>query len=162
MKKAVLTFAALATMVTGISSFSAPASAGEQGMVIQVQSQQGWGDDNYQPIRPLDRDRRGQNQYPGQNPGQYNDRDQPQQGWDRRNDNRPGWGEPQRWRPEAVSPRRVAIMLERRGYDVRDVRFERSTYFVRAIRPNGRRVMVLVDGRSGRIVGERPMGGPRY
>ncbi len=58
-----------------------------------------------------------------------------------------------------MGPRRIARSLERRGYDVGDMRLNRDTYFVRATRPNGRRVIVMVDAYSGRIVGERRPGG---
>ncbi|PRD42728.1 antifreeze protein [Phyllobacterium phragmitis] len=66
-----------------------------------------------------------------------------------------------RYRGEVISPRRVARMLERRSYEVRDVDLRRSRYFVRAIRPNGRRVMLVVNARNGRILDERRAGGSR-
>ncbi len=92
---------------------------------------------------------------------QYHD-DGYRPGWDgpdRRPDRRPNWGDSY-VRRDVMSPRRIARTLERRGYDVGDMRLERDTYFVRATRPSGRRVMLMVDAYSGRIVGER-RAGPR-
>ena len=82
----------------------------------------------------------------------------PRPGWDGGPDRRPGWGDDY-GRRDIMSPRRIARSLERRGYDVGDMRLNRDTYFVRATRPNGRRVIVMVDAYSGRIVGERRPGG---
>ncbi|HCH71058.1 MAG TPA: antifreeze protein [Ochrobactrum sp.] len=131
MKKAVLAFAALATVATG---FATPTLAADSGLRVQVQY---YDDDGYRPPRP----------YPGPRPG-----------WDGGPDRRPGWGDDY-GRRDIMSPRRIARSLERRGYDVGDMRLNRDTYFVRATRPNGRRVIVMVDSYSGRIVGERRPGG---
>jgi hypothetical protein len=63
-------------------------------------------------------------------------------------------------RRERFGPRDVARMLERRGYRVRDVNFERGRYFVRASR-RGAPVLVVVS-RGGDILETRRMGGDRY
>lgn len=67
-----------------------------------------------------------------------------------------------RWedRRDRFGPRDVTRMLERRGYRVRDVNFERGRYFVRASR-RGDRVLVVVS-RRGEILETRRMGGDRY
>ncbi|QND53978.1 antifreeze protein [Phyllobacterium sp. 628] len=61
---------------------------------------------------------------------------------------------------DQVGPRQVARMLERRGYRVGDVNFERGRYFVRASR-RGMPVLVIVS-RDGDILDTRPMGGRGY
>lgn len=127
MKKAVLAFAALATVAIG---FATPTLAADSGLRVQIQYHD---DDGYRPPRP----------YPGPRPG-----------WDGGPDRRPNWGE-----RDVMRPRQIGRSLERRGYSVGDMRLERDTYFVRATRPNGRRVIVMVDAYSGRIVGERRPGG---
>ncbi|ATU90713.1 hypothetical protein [Phyllobacterium zundukense] len=63
-------------------------------------------------------------------------------------------------RRNRFGPRDVARMLERRGYRVRDVNFERGRYFVRAAR-RGAPVLVVVS-RGGEILETRRMGGDRY
>lgn len=63
-------------------------------------------------------------------------------------------------RRERFGPRDVARMLERRGFRVRDVNFERGRYFVRAAR-RGDPVLVVVS-RDGDILETRRMGGDRY
>jgi hypothetical protein len=63
-------------------------------------------------------------------------------------------------RRERFGPRDVARMLERRGFRVRDVDFERGRYFVRAAR-RGNPVLVVVS-RDGEILETRRMGGDRY
>ncbi|HMF67599.1 MAG TPA: hypothetical protein VK602_08315 [Phyllobacterium sp.] len=62
-------------------------------------------------------------------------------------------------RRERFGPRDVARMLERRGFRVRDVNFERGRYFVRAAR-RGDPVLVVVS-RDGDILETRRMGGDR-
>ena len=64
------------------------------------------------------------------------------------------------YRDDRFGPRDVARMLERRGYRVRDVNFERGRYFVRAAR-RGDPVLVVVS-RRGEILETRRMGGDRY
>ncbi|MBC2887533.1 antifreeze protein [Ochrobactrum sp. CM-21-5] len=127
MRKAVLAFAALATVATGVAT---PTLAADNGLRVQVQY---YDDDGYRPPRH-------------------------RPGWDGP-DRRPSWGDGY-VRRDVMSPRRIARSLERRGYDVGDMRLERGTYFVRATRPSGRRVMLMVDAFNGRIVGER-RAGPR-
>lgn len=63
-------------------------------------------------------------------------------------------------RRDRFDRRDVARMLERRGYRVRDVDFERGRYFVRASR-RGAPVLVVVS-RRGEILETRRMGGDRY
>jgi len=63
-------------------------------------------------------------------------------------------------RRERFGPRDVARMLERRGYRVRDVDYERGRYFVRASR-RGNPVLVVVS-RDGEILETRRAGGDRY
>lgn len=63
-------------------------------------------------------------------------------------------------RRDRFGPRDVTRMLERRGYRVRDVDFERGRYFVRASR-RGAPVLVVVS-RRGEILETRRMGGDRY
>ncbi|PSH54548.1 antifreeze protein [Phyllobacterium brassicacearum] len=63
-------------------------------------------------------------------------------------------------RRDRFGPRDVSRMLERRGYRVRDVDFERGRYFVRASR-RGAPVLVVVS-RRGEILETRRMGGDRY
>lgn|GEM_PF-439089 len=147
MKKAVLTFAALATVATGLAT---PSLAADNGLRVQVQ----YYEDGPRPPRP---DWDGPDRRPGPDgrpdwdgPGRRPDRDG-------RPGPRPDWG---RERRDILGPRQVARTLQRRGYDVGDIRLERGTYFVRATRPSGRRVIVMVDAFSGRIVGER-RAGPR-
>lgn len=98
-----------------------------------------------------------------------NDGPPPPRGWDHRGpDYRRGpppadrgdWGRPSR--RDILGPRQISRNLQRRGYAVGDIRLERDTYFVRATRPNGRRAIVMVDAYTGRIVGERPVGRPRF
>ncbi|MEL4375001.1 antifreeze protein [Brucella cytisi] len=131
MRKAVLAFAALATVATGIAT---PTLGADSGLRVQIQY---YDDDGYRPPRS----------YPGPRPD-----------WDGGQDRRPRWGDDY-GRRDIMGPRRIARSLERRGYDVGDMRLNRDTYFVRATRPNGRRVIVMVDAYSGRIVGERRPGG---
>lgn len=131
MKKAVIAFTALTAVAAGIAT---PTLAADSGLRVQIQY---YDDDGYRPPRP----------YPGPRP----DWDGPRRDWD---GPRRGWGNGY-GRREIMGPRRIARSLERRGYDVGDMRLERDTYFVRATRPSGRRVIVMVDAYSGRIVGER-------
>lgn len=123
---------AFATLATMSIATVGPSLAAERGSVVQVQS--GW--DDAQGARPRHDQRR-----PGFDGGQYGRRDMGRQ--------------------DVVSPRRVAGMLERRGFTVRDIRMDRGTYFVRAVRPNGRRVMLTIDARSGQIISERRIDGAR-
>ncbi|EJN04604.1 hypothetical protein [Phyllobacterium sp. YR531] len=62
-------------------------------------------------------------------------------------------------RRERFGPRDVTRMLERRGYRVRDVDFERGRYFVRASR-RGNPVIVVVS-RRGEILETRRVGRDR-
>ncbi len=62
-------------------------------------------------------------------------------------------------RRDRFGPRDVARMLERRGYRVRDVNFERGRYFVRASR-RGDPVLVVVS-RRGEILETRRVGRDR-
>lgn len=62
-------------------------------------------------------------------------------------------------RRERFGPRDVARMLERRGYRVRDIDFERGRYFVRASR-RGNPVIVVVS-RRGEILETRRVGRDR-
>lgn len=62
-------------------------------------------------------------------------------------------------RRDRFGPRDVTRMLERRGYRVRDVDFERGRYFVRASR-RGDPVLVVVS-RDGEILETRRMGRDR-
>ncbi|MEP7454319.1 hypothetical protein [Phyllobacterium sp. SB3] len=62
-------------------------------------------------------------------------------------------------RRERFGPRDVTRMLERRGYRVRDVNFERGRYFVRASR-RGNPVIVVVS-RRGEILETRRVGRDR-
>ncbi|PSH64642.1 MULTISPECIES: antifreeze protein [Phyllobacterium] len=72
-----------------------------------------------------------------------------------------GYREDRRYdRRDRFGPRDVARMLERRGYRVRDVNFERGRYFVRTSR-RGAPVLVVVS-RRGEILETRRMGGDRY
>ncbi|TMV05958.1 PepSY domain-containing protein [Brucella haematophila] len=130
MKKAVLAFAALATVATG---FATPSLADSSGLRVQVQYYDN--NDGYRPRPPRP------------------DAPPPPPGYGRP-DRRPDWGN-----RDTLRPRDVTRMLERRGYAVGDMRRDRDTYMVRATRPNGRRVIVMVDAFSGRIVGERRPGG---
>ncbi|OYR07434.1 PepSY domain-containing protein [Brucella thiophenivorans] len=131
MKKALLAFAALATIATGVATKS---YAADNGLLIQAQ----YYDDDYRPPMP-----------PPPRGG-------PRPGWDGPN-NGPGWGGGYE-RRDTLGPRQVARSLQRRGYDVGDIRRDRGTYFVKATRPNGRRVIVVVDAFSGRIIDERRAG----
>ncbi|MCX2699099.1 MULTISPECIES: antifreeze protein [Ochrobactrum] len=134
MKKALLAFAALATIATGVATKS---YAANNGLLIQTQY---YDDDGYRPPMPP--------------------RGGPRPGWDgpdRGPGRGPGWGD-EAMRREIISPRRIARSLERRGYDVGDIRRDRGAYFVKATRPNGRRVIVVVDAFSGRILDERRAG----
>lgn len=124
MKKALLAFAALATVAA--AGVATPSLA--DGLRVQVQY---YDDGGYRPPRP---------------------------GFPAPEGRRPNWGDGH-VRGDIMSPRRVARSLERRGYDVGDINLRRDTYYVRATRPNGRRVVVMVDAFSGRIVGERRAGG---
>ena len=93
----------------------------------------------------------------GPRPG-WDDRDfQPDRGPDWRPDRGPGFNDDY-GRRNTLGPRQVARSLHRRGYDVGDIRRDRGTYFVKATRPNGRRVIVVVDAFSGRIIDERRAG----
>lgn len=147
MKKALLAFAALATIATGVATKS---YASENGLLVQAQY---YDDDNRSPMPPLPRG--------GPRPGW----DGPDRGYDRgpdRGPNRgpgrgPGWNDGY-GRPDTLSPRQVSRSLQRRGYDVGDIRRDRGTYFVKATRPNGRRVIVVVDAFNGRIIDERRAG----
>jgi hypothetical protein len=142
MKKAILAIAAAATLAVG---FSAPAFAGQSGIILA----QGWDDDYYRDAPPPPP------------PGyrlERRDRDwRPDDGW--RRDRH--WRDRDRYGDEIISPRRVARMLERRGYAVGDIDLRRGRYFVRATRPSGRRVILIVDARNGRILDEQRAGGPR-
>ncbi|KXF76077.1 hypothetical protein ATN84_14275 [Paramesorhizobium deserti] len=131
MKKAILAIAAAATLAIGIS---APAFAAGQSNIILAQ---GWDDDYYRDAPP-----------PPRHYGGYERRDR-------------DWRDRDRYRDEIMSPRRVARMLERRGYAVGDIDLRRGRYFVRATRPGGRRVLLIVDARNGRILDEQRAGGPR-
>jgi len=138
MKKAFLAFAALATVATGIATTS---HAADNGLRVQVQY---YDDDGYRPPMPP----RG-----GPRPGW----DGPDRGYDRGPGRGPGWGDGY-GRPETLGPRQISRSLQRRGYDVGDMRRERGAYLVKATRPNGRRVIVVVDAFSGRIIDERRVG----
>lgn len=83
--------------------------------------------------------------------------DGPDRGYDRGPGRGPGWGDGY-GRPETLGPRQISRSLQRRGYDVGDMRRERGAYLVKATRPNGRRVIVVVDAFSGRIIDERRVG----
>lgn len=134
MKKAFLAFAALAAVATGIATTS---HAADNGLRVQIQY---YDDDGYRPPMP-----------PRGGPGP---------GWggpDRGPGRGPGWGDGY-GRPETLGPRQIARSLQRRGYDVGDMRRERGAYLVKATRPNGRRVIVVVDAFSGRIIDERRVG----
>jgi len=139
MKKALLAFAALATIATGIATKS---YAADNGLLLNAQ----YYDDDYRP--PMPPPPRG-----GPRPGW----DGPDNGPDWGPGRGPGWSD-EGMRRETISPRRVARSLERRGYDVGDIRRDRGAYFVKATRPNGRRVIVVVDAFSGRIIDERRAG----
>lgn len=129
MKKAILAFAALASVGTAIAT---PTLAADNGLRVQVQ----YYDDDYRPPMPP--------------------RGGPDRGWDGPNrgpGRHDGYG-----RPDTLGPRQIARSLQRRGYDVGDMRRDRGEYFVKATRPNGRRVIVVVDAFSGRILDERRAG----
>lgn len=138
MKKAILAIAATATLAIGVS---APVFAAEQPHIILAQ---GWDDDYYRdappPPRVYEMERR---DHDWRRDRDWRDRDR------------------DRYRDEVMSPRRVARTLERRGYAVGDIDLRRGRYFVRATRPNGRRVILVVDARNGRILDEQRAGGPR-
>ncbi|AEK55510.1 MULTISPECIES: hypothetical protein [Brucella] len=122
---------ALAALATAATGIATPTLAADNGLRVQIQY---YDDDGYRV---------------------------PRQGFDGpgRHDRRPNWGDGY-IRREVMNPRRVARSLERRGYDVGDMRLERDTYFVRATRPSGCRVVVMVDAYNGNIIGER-RAGPR-
>lgn len=61
---------------------------------------------------------------------------------------------------DRIGPREVTRMLERRGYRVRDVNFERGRYFVQAWR-RGAPVLVTVS-RDGDILDTRVTGDRRF
>ncbi|MRG56464.1 hypothetical protein GF108_12855 [Phyllobacterium sp. SYP-B3895] len=63
-------------------------------------------------------------------------------------------------RRDRFGPRDVTRMLERRGYRVRDVNFDRGRYFARTSR-RGEPVLVVVS-RDGDILETRRMGRDRY
>jgi len=138
MKKAILAFAALATIGTAVAT---PTLAADNGLRVQVQ----YYDDTPPPPRG------------GPRPGW----DGPDRGYDRGPDRGPGrgpgWGDGY-GRPEILGPRQISRSLQRRGYDVGDMRRDRGAYLVKATRPNGRRVIVVVDAFSGRIIDERRAG----
>ncbi|PYE87774.1 antifreeze protein [Phyllobacterium leguminum] len=94
---------------------------------------QGWYDDAPPPPRPYGQER----------------------GYERRDRD---WGRERPRRDDFMGPREVARMLERRGYDVGDVDMRRGSYWVKASR-HGRRMIVIVDARSGRILDEQRVGG---
>jgi hypothetical protein len=71
-----------------------------------------------------------------------------------------GYRDDRRYYRERFGPRDVARMLERRGFRVRDVNFERGRYFARTSR-RGEPVLVVVS-RDGEILETRRMGGDRY
>lgn len=73
-------------------------------------------------------------------------------------DRRGEWRRDERFRDQ-IGPREVTRMLERRGYRVRDVNFERGRYFVQAWR-RGTPVLVTVS-RDGDILDTRVMGDRR-
>lgn len=56
-----------------------------------------------------------------------------------------------------LKPQQISRMMQRRGYRVRSIRYERGNYFVSASKRHGRQVMLIVDARSGRIKGQRPI-----
>jgi hypothetical protein len=91
--------------------------------------------------------------------GWYDDAPPPPPRWghERRDQRRDEWGR-ERFRP--MGPREVARSLERRGYNVGDIDMRRGTYRVKASR-HGRRVILIVDARSGRILDEQRVGGAR-
>jgi len=138
MKKALLAFAALATIGTAVAT---PTLAADNGLRVQVQ----YYDDMPPPPRG----------------GPRPDWDGPDRGYDRGPDRGPGrgpgWGDGY-GRPEILGPRQISRSLQRRGYDVGDMRRDRGAYLVKATRPNGRRVIVVVDAFSGRIIDERRAG----
>ncbi|MBN9045794.1 MAG: antifreeze protein [Rhizobiales bacterium] len=121
---------AFAALATAAAGFAAPALAAENGLLMPVQY---YDDGGYRPPR----------------------RDVPPPP--------PGWGGPARPGPYwghrgPVGPRDVARMLRSRGYLVGDIRRDHGNYFVRATRPDGRPVIVMIDAFSGRILGERRPG----
>ncbi|MEK1854444.1 MAG: antifreeze protein [Phyllobacterium sp.] len=71
-----------------------------------------------------------------------------------------GYRDDRRYYRDRFGPRDVARMLERRGFRVRDVNFERGRYFARTSR-RGEPVLVVVS-RDGEILETRRMGGDRY
>ena len=143
MKKAFLAFAALATIATGVATKS---YAADNGLLTQAQ----YYDDDYRP--PMPPPPRG-----GPRPGWDGPDNGPDWRPDRGPGRGPGWGGGYQ-RRDTLGPRQVARSLQRRGYDVGDIRRDRGTYFVKATRPNGRRVIVVVDAFSGRIIDERRAG----
>ncbi len=120
---------ALAAIATVATGYATASYAADDGLRVQVQY---YDDDNGYRPRPDDR------------------------GWGGP-DRRPNWGD-DGYRREIIGPRGVTRILERRGYNVGDIRLRRDVYVVRASRPSGRRVIVMVDAYSGRIVGERNVG----
>lgn len=56
-----------------------------------------------------------------------------------------------------LKPHQISRMMQRRGYKVRSMRYERGSYFVSASKRHGRQVMLIVDARNGRIKGQRPI-----
>ncbi|WP_420961008.1 antifreeze protein [Brucella sp. IR073] len=63
-------------------------------------------------------------------------------------------------RPRMMGPREIARSLERRGYNVGDIDMRRGTYYVKASR-HGRRLILIVDARDGRILDTQRVGGGR-
>lgn len=135
MKKTLLAFAAFATVAT---CFATSSFADTSGLRVQVQYSD---DDGYRPDYRRRPDARGPDWDNDRRPGRHD------------RDGRSNWGS-----RDALGPRQITRTLERRGYAVGDIRLERDTYFVRATRPNGQRVIVLLDAYSGRVVGERRPG----
>ncbi|MGU3577126.1 PepSY domain-containing protein [Brucellaceae bacterium C25G] len=124
MKKALITLAALATIVTGLSLPSA-ASASEQ--AIQVHSS--WNDH-------------------GRNNHHHDHR---------------GWKKPgHKNRHQMMNPGEVRRMLHRQGYRTHDIRQQRGDYYVRAQNHKGRQVMLIVNARNGKIIGQRYIGRPHF
>ncbi len=60
-------------------------------------------------------------------------------------------------RRHVLKPQQVSRIVQRQGYKVRSMRYDRGDYFVTASKRHGRQVMLIVDGRSGYIKGERPI-----
>ncbi|WP_374831947.1 hypothetical protein [Paenochrobactrum pullorum] len=122
MKKALITLATLATIVTGISLPAAAAPANE--LTVKVHSS--WND-------------RG--------------RHSPRHDWKK---------PPHNYRNQMMKPGEIKRMLHRQGYRTHNIRQQRDEYYVRAHNNKGRQVMLIVNSRSGKIVGQRYIGRPHF